>query len=510
MPKAAETFRPKINVTIDPDMFLPIYQPLLESSCDIEFLYGSRDSGKSRDVAQMLLIECMGNEKFKCAMIRKVGNTVQGSQYDLIKSVAEDWKIDHLFKFTTSPQPKIVCANGGVFLGRGMDDPKKIKSLAEPTHAWVEEGSDLEEEDWTIITTSLRSNYTRTKIWYSFNPDIPGGIPYEEFWLFKRYFCDQNGMEIKELTFTRTITEFLEDGSKAEIRYRCTHSTFYDNRFCPAERKVYYEGLARVSEYSHRVYCLGLWARRKTGGEFLKSFDVKTHASKVLLYNPHTTVHISIDSNVYPHIAITCWQLEKRDEKDKMVWDVNQIHELPASDPENTASAAARKIINWLRSIEYKSTIYWYGDRSTKARNNIDDAKRSFFQIIDETLINAGFRTKDMIHPYAPPVRSIGEFVNAILMGELTFANIHISKTCKQSINDYIDTKTDKDGSILKIRKSDYEGGPSYEHNGHLTDTLKDFIYQAFPQEYASYVNKHNRLQVGGLSRVDRGPKITL
>jgi len=502
-------YRKKISVDYDPEASLPVYRHLLDHTYDIEFLYGSRDSGKSRDIAQRKILKCLSNRHFKCALIRKVANTVKDSQWALIRSIVEEWKISGLFIFTTHPL-EIRCISGGVFLGRGLDDPKKIKSLTDPTDAWIEEGSDIEEEDWTIITTSLRSNRQKVQIDYSFNPDIPGGQAYEDFWLYKRYFCEENGNPIQDLNFTRKITEVLNDGTIAELTYRATHSTFYDNRYCPPERKAYYEGLAKVSEYSYRVYCLGLWARRKTGGEFLRGFNEKTHASRILPYNPATTIHISMDSNVYPHIAITCWQLEKKFENNQTIWDVNQIHELPASDPENTASAAGRKIVNWLKSIGYVGTVFWYGDRSTKSRNNIDDAKRSFFQIIDETLILAGFRTVDRIHPYAPPVRSMGEFCNAIFTQELTFARIHISRSCKQSINDYLEAKTDKDGGILKIRKADYEGGPSYEHNGHLTDTLKDFIYQAFPDEYSLFVNRHNRLAPGGLSTVSRLPKVTL
>jgi PBSX family phage terminase large subunit len=496
---APQVHRKKITVDIDPEAFLPIYQPLINSRNDIEFLYGSRDSGKSRNVAQELIVQCLAKKYFKCPLIRKVQNTVKDSQWALIKSVAEEWKVDHLFQFTTHPL-EIRCASGGVFLARGMDDPKKIKSLTDPTHAWIEEGSDLEEEDWTIITTSLRSNKYKTQIWYTFNPDIPG-MDYNDFWLFKRYFSHTD-----QLSFTRTVTEYLEDGSKAELTYRVTHSTFYDNRYCPPERKAYYEGLASVSEYSYRVYCKGLWARRKTGGEFLRGFQTNIHAREFLPYNPHTTIHISLDSNVYPHIAVTVWQLEKN----TTWWDVKQIHELPAEDPDNTASAAGRKIVNWLKSIGYNSDVFLYGDRSTKARNNIDDAKRSFFQIVNETLISSGFRTVDKILSFAPPVRSMGEFANAIFTQELMFAKIMISKSCKKSINDYLETKTDKDGGILKIRKADYEGGPSYEHNGHLTDTLKDFLYQAFYLEYAAYVNKHNRLSIGGVSSISRGPKVTL
>lgn len=514
MHKSTQVYKPKINVTIDPEVFLPVYQHLIESKNNIEFLYGSRDSGKSRHIAQVLVTICMAHPKFKCPMIRKVANTVLDSQYALIKQVCEEWKVDHLFKFTTSPQPKIVCANGGSFLGRGMDDAKKIKSLTDPTHAWIEEGSDLEEDDWTIITTSLRSNNAQTQIWYSFNPDVPMQA-YEEFFLYKRYFCDANGTPIPELTFTRTITETiinpktgLEETMK--LTYGCTHSTFYDNPYCPPSRKIMYENLAKTSEYYYRVYCLGLWGRRKTGGEFLREFQSNVHAKDFIAYDPFSTVHISLDSNVYPHIAITVWQLEKLNEEHELdFWDVKQIHELPAADPENIASAAGRKIVRWLHSIDYQSTVFLYGDKSTKARNNIDDAKRSFFQIIQEAIIVAGWKVEDRILSNPPPVRSMGDFVNDMLAGNLDFAQIRISRTNLQSINDYLETKTDKDGAILKVRKADYDGGPSYEHFGHLTDTLKDFIYQAFWQEYASYVNRHNTLKPGGISAINRESKIT-
>jgi len=36
------------------------------------------------------------------------------------------------------------------------------------------------------------------------------------------------------------------------------------------------------------------------------------------------------------------------------------------------------------------------------------------------------------------------------LMGRFSFAKIIIGENCKKSINDYIETKQDKDGSILK------------------------------------------------------------
>ena len=71
------------------------------------------------------------------------------------------------------------------------------------------------------------------------------------------------------------------------------------------------------------------------------------------------------------------------------------------------------------------------------------------------------------------------------------------------SIKDYKETKADKDGSMLKKRIKNREG-ISYEPNGHLTDTMKDFIVQAFKQEYLNYQNKGAILRPFGISQVKR------
>lgn len=489
---------PKINIDIDPDNFLPVYQPTLGSTNDIEFLYGSRDSGKSRHIAQVMITLCLALPKFKCPLIRKVANTVKDSQWTMIKEVVEEWKMDHLFKFTTSPL-EIKCVSGGVFLARGLDEPKKIKSLTNPTHAWIEEGADITSDDWTIITTSLRSNDYKTQIWFSFNPDIPG--IYEDFWLYQRYFA-----HTADLNFTRTLVEELKDGTLVEIIYRATHSTFYDNRYCRPERKAYYEGLAKTSEYEHRVYCLGLWGVRKTGGEFLKRFQTNLHVKRNIVYDPMHPLFFSLDSNVYPYCAVGVWQIIKEGE----VWYARQIAELPAIDPENSGSGVAKKIIKYLHQVEYyEMTVHICGDRSTKNRNTIDEQKRSFFMIVNEAILAAGFRTKDCYLPFSPAPSGIADFANAIFNNELPHLQIEIAHTCTESIKDYIITKADRDGNILKINKADYEGGPSYQHNGHFTDTLKDMIVQAFFDFYQAYVNRHKTMQPGGISKISRTSKIT-
>lgn len=238
------------------------------------------------------------------------------------------------------------------------------------------------------------------------------------------------------------------------------------------------------------------------GGEFLYNFDYKRNV-KDIQYDPTLPVNISIDSNVYPYIAITIWQkVIIKGEKMR----IRQVHELPAEDPENTASQAGLKIARWLKAQDYTEKVFLYGDRSTKNRNNIDDDKRSFFQIINETLINNGFRTEDKILNAPPSVSSVGDFVNAVLSGEMDFGVIEINKFCIHSINDYQQTKKDDNGNMLKLRiKHPSVEGATYEKNGHLTDTFKDFIVQSFYAEYMKYINKNTQLKPGGISEISRG-----
>lgn len=487
----------KVTLEVDEDIFLPVYHHTVSSTYDIEFLYGSRDSGKSRHIAMKLLLKCLGNKKFKCPLIRKVANTVKDSQWAMLKSVAEEWKMDHMFRFIKSPL-EIHCVNGGQFLARGMDEPKKIKSLTDPTDAWIEEGADLEVDDWTIITTSLRSNTSKAQIWFSFNPDVAG--IYQEHWLYKQYFAHTT-----ELSFTHTTTTILDDGTEAKVTYRTTHSTFYNNPYCPPERRAIYENLINTSQYYYLVYAKGLWGTKQTGGEFIRSFRVDKHVH-VTQYNPEKTVHISIDSNVMPYIALTAWQLEKTDTGG---WLIDQVDEFPAGDPDNTASRAGQKIVRWLRGKNYTGSVYLYGDRSTKSRNNIDDSKRSFFQIVEEQIRAAGFRTVDKMLNYAPAPHSIADFINAILDGQIPALEIRIGKNCHQTIADIIQTKTDKDGNMLKA-KVPYPGEEtgSFEKNGHLTDTFKDFMVQAFNNEYTNYTNRHKKIHPGGITSIQRVSKI--
>jgi hypothetical protein len=245
-----------------------------------------------------------------------------------------------------------------------------------------------------------------------------------------------------------------------------------------------------LNVYEFLVYVEGDWdVQLKTGGEFLANFELSDHV-RPGTWDVDKMICISLDSNVYPYVAVTVWQVEIDGTKRL----IKQVHELPASDPINTGTKAGKSVGEWLTSIGYNQRVKVYGDRSTKNRNNIDDNKKSFFALFTEGIANEGFKIEDCMLNNAPVVSTIADFVNAIFAGEVPGLSIEIAEHCKTSINDYIETKTNENGGILKVRVP-HPTIPklTYEKNGHLTDTLKDFIVSAFNKEYQAFINNKKK-----------------
>ena len=309
--------------------------------------------------------------------------------------------------------------------------------------------------------------------------------------------CNPTQGWIKEMVYT----PFKENRLKSTWLY--IQSRIYDNLPLLAQQPDYLPQLKEnMTRYEYAVFVEGDWdVQLKTGGEFLRGFELGIHV-KQLGYNETKMLHFSIDSNVYPYISIGVWQLIQRPNNG---WTIRQIDELPMEDPDNTASKAGTAIVQYLEDRDYQGPIALHGDKSTKNRNNIDDNHRSFYQIIEEAVLNAGYKVYDKILINPPPVASIADFVNAIFEGRVKGVDIEIGENCKKSINDYIETKTNKDGGILKVLVDHPTiANTRYEKNGHMVDQCKDFIIQSFLDEYKAYASRHKRLIPGGIGVVNR------
>lgn len=116
-----------------------------------------------------------------------------------------------------------------IFLG--LDDVEKLKSITGITGVWVEEATELVEQDFHQVNMRLRGKTRYYKqIMLSFNPISA------EHWLKRRFFdADQKG---------RTRTVF---------------TTYRDNRFLDEEYRQELEGLRDVDLQLWRIYARGLW-----------------------------------------------------------------------------------------------------------------------------------------------------------------------------------------------------------------------------------------------------------
>lgn len=251
-----------------------------------------------------LLDACMSLPYFRCVLVRKVFNTIKDSQWQLLKDVAEEWGVDHLFQFKQSPL-EIECVNGNKFICRGMDDPGKLKSVSGPSHCWCEEGNQLDEDDFIIIMTSLRFNGGRVKVWFSFNPECDGD--FDEYWLYKIFFKPYKNYLYKHKTFAaqwkRKIKAAFGKEIEVSFTYRSTWTTYQDNEYCPPERAAFLEELAILEPYWYEVFTRGRWGNRRVTDPYCHCFDEKKHVGKVGDPVRNVELCLSFDFNVNP---ITC------------------------------------------------------------------------------------------------------------------------------------------------------------------------------------------------------------
>lgn len=497
----------RINVDIDEDVFLECYRHLIDESqfFDIDFLYGGRDSGKSRHVAMQLVIDCMRPGYFKCLLIRKVLDTVRGSQFDLIKSVIDEWGISHLFRVNESRMEIICKANKNGFYGRGLDDVGKIKSFNNPSHCWVEEGNQIDSTDFVVILTSLRAK-VRVKTWFTFNPECDK--TYTEFWLWQEYFSHTEKLSwewVKEIPVpVETLKRYPDGKYPGNVKVvsdesggtqvymmlyiRATHSTYKDNPYCSPQRIALYESYkgSKNNSYWYQTYTLGLWGFKKTGGSFWKSFDEGIHTGLVA-FNPKLPVHLTIDNNVHPYVTLAMWQIDR--EAKRFI----QVAELPCVSPDNTAVKAAKQFVRWLDRVGHEEVVFIYGDPSANAKSTTDDDGRSFFDKFKLVLKTEKVRFLSRIEKSAPEVAMSGSFINEIYESNFEGWSILIGSNNRKSIEDYTMTKEDMDGRVLKQKVKDKESGITYEQYGHFTDTKRYLICTVLKREFNIYKARGKR-----------------
>lgn len=312
-----------IEVEIDKEVYLTCYHHLLdENDIDIEILWGGRDSGKSKFVAQILTEESLSSDYFRCLLIKETHDSIKDSQWQMIQDTAAEWGVDNLYSFLTSPL-SIKCVNGGAFATRGMNNPARIRSFTNPSHAWVEEANQLTETGFITLLTSLRSDFGPVKLYLTLNPESTEA-DYQDFFLYKWFFADNE----PKLSFTgikKIKIKVMGEERTIQLKYRATHVTYHDNPYVSDQRIAFHESLAEANPYWYRVFTEGLWGNKKNESPYLTTWSRAKHIAKSELFaKPSLFLYSSWDFNRNPQ-ACTVIQHDEKAKKLSII-EVIKIH----------------------------------------------------------------------------------------------------------------------------------------------------------------------------------------
>lgn len=422
---------PTTEVLIPKKAFLPIYQHLLDSDADINFLWGGRDSGKSHFIAQRLVLKCLNAKFFRCVLIKETYESIKDAQWQTIKDVVEDWGLDELFNFKSSPL-EIECVNGNRFIARGCDNPAKLKSIKDPTDAWYEEGNQISAEDFIVISTTLRSNKVKVQQWFSFNPECKGN--YEDFWLYRQYFKAHYEKGVTNFTDT-TYWKNPLTGKDIPITYTSTHTTYVNNKWVSSQRIALLEQLKETNPYYYLVFTKGQWGNKQNERPFAFAFSRSKHLGNVAR-NWKLPLVASFDFNRDPitcHVGQVLGPMKFR--------GIEQI-KLPQSNIYSLCEYLQAAYPNALWEIT--------GDATGQASSALVKDKLNYYTVIRQQLGLSPTQFK--VPKVNPPIEENQVLVNAVL--QLVDCQFDAEK-CKDLTFDFENVSILPTGKIDKSNRKD-------------------------------------------------------
>ena len=228
---------PSTQLKISKKIFNEAYLPQL-TNYDTRYnvYYGGAGSGKSHFVFQKLVFKGLKFPNRKILVVRKVGNTLRDSCFAMVKTILSDWHIYEECKINKTDLT-IELPNGSIFLFKGLDDPEKIKSIANIDDIVVEECTEVDEFDFDQLGLRLRSKNPHNQIHCMFNPVSKSN------WVFRRWFDESTSQPLQNVKNTMILK-----------------TTYKDNKFLPQD---YIDSLLEMKETNpvyFNIYALGDFA----------------------------------------------------------------------------------------------------------------------------------------------------------------------------------------------------------------------------------------------------------
>lgn len=213
-------------------------------------LRGGAGSGKSVFAADREILTAFSEPGHRILCVRKVAKTIRNSLYYLIRERLRDPEAIGLeagidYKIDRTNLGFTLHGNGGSseILTSGLDDVAKLKSITGISRIWIEEATELSEEDFDQLDLRLRGSTVGDKqITLSYNPIS------RDHWI-KARFWDQD-----------------VPGNLNVL------STYLDNAFIGPEYRDVLERLRDRNPRYYQVYALGEWGDLEEGLLFKREY----------------------------------------------------------------------------------------------------------------------------------------------------------------------------------------------------------------------------------------------
>jgi len=491
---ATRIARPEKRALIRPPVNDVYAKYLMPCKARWVFLFGSAGSGKSVAASQKIAMRLNSepDTKHKALGVRKYYSDIEESMYDRVINELDSLGLSSRWKVTKKPL-KIAQKppRGGrsqdqsKMIFRGIDDSEKIKSLEGITIIWIEEGTQLSEQEFLQLDLRLRGvTNGYYQIIVSFNPVS------ENHWIAKyaepQMFDEEDrheGTGVVKVLVPDKVWEYKRisevDGKKFETVVRSINTTYKDNRFLPAEYKATLESMSGTLGDMYVVYALGRWSTGTKEGKFFPTFDFAKHTRMPakLAYDPTKPIHLSIDFNVRPYMSGLLSQMEWKNgywNGYNRYLEVRFFDEIAAKSPLNTAYGLGQ---TFEANYPNSGAFYLYGDATGVRGLGVKDTK-SLFEDFSRGLGSlAGFAV-ERIPASNPRYKAISKgalgrkaFCTRLFDGNTVPIRILVSKKCKNFIKDLQEVNSTAEGKIEKIKDKD-----GVEQLGHMSDCFAYYV----------------------------------
>ena len=213
--------------------------------------YGGAGSGKSVFIVQKIIIKLLNDPNRLCLVVRKTQASLRDSCFALFKSTLYDWQIGDQCKINKT-NLEIELPNGSRIIFKGIDDPEKIKSIADISDIFCEEVTELEEDDFDQLHLRLRNKKKKNnQVFSAFNPVSKAS------WIYRRYFADGCEYDEKNTMILQTTyrdNKFLpQDYIDNLLSMKKTNYAYYliyaEGEFASLDKKVYNNWERKAFDY---------------------------------------------------------------------------------------------------------------------------------------------------------------------------------------------------------------------------------------------------------------------